>query len=72
MTIKTTMELRLTLAVEGMVFAGLREGETEIDGLEIALVGPGGVTLDVPEAMFTKDELRKIAEALVEAREDRL
>ncbi len=72
MTIKTTLELRLTLAVEGMVFSGLREGSTEIDGLEIALVGPGGATMDVPESMFTKEEMRKIVEALVEAREDRL
>ena len=72
MAIKTTLELRLTLAVEGMVFSGLREGSTEIDGLEIALVGPGGKTLDVPEAMFTPAEMRKIVEALVEAREDRL
>ena len=68
---KTTLEIRVTIEAEGSLYYNIRERRHEIDDVVIRLVGPGGVTLDVPEAMFTPVELFKIVEALVEAREDK-
>ena len=68
---KTTLEIRVTIEAEGSLYYNIRERRHEIDDVVIRLVGPGGVTLDVPEAMFTPVELSKIVEALVEAREDK-